>query len=111
MVSLTSPSWLAFDQQRAEGHWGTIYGIEHVPCDTQMRELLDPVFPESLRPLCKRIFRQLQRGKALERMTFLDDYYVLSLDGTGYCSSKTIHCTSCLQKVHANGRVTYAHQM
>ena len=111
MFSLKSPSLLAFDQQRAEGNLGTIYGIEHVPCDTQMRELLDPVFPESLRPLFKRIFRQLQRGKALERMAFLDDYYLLSLDGTGYFSSKTIHCTSCLQKVHANGSVTYYHQM
>jgi hypothetical protein len=58
MVSLTSPSLLAFDKQRAEGHWGTIYGMEHVPCDTHMRERLDPVSPESLRPLFKSVFTQ-----------------------------------------------------
>ena len=50
MFSLKSPSLLAFDKQRVEGHWGTIYGIGHVPGDTQMRERLDPVSPESLRP-------------------------------------------------------------
>ena len=111
MFSLKSPSLLAFDQERAEGNLHTIYGIEHVPCDTHMREILDPVSPESLRPVFKSVFRQLQRGKALEPMTFLDGHYLLALDGTGYFSSKTIHCASCLQKVHRNGSITYYHQM
>jgi hypothetical protein len=111
MFSLKSPSLLAFDKERAEGNLETIYGIERVPCDTQMREILDPVPPESLRPLFQSVFRQLQRGKALEPMVFFDGCYLLALDGTGYFSSKTIHCASCLQKVHRNGSMTYAHQM
>jgi hypothetical protein len=111
LFSLKSPSLLAFDKHRVEGNLGTIYGIDHVPCDTQMREILDPVSPESVRPLFKRVFGQLQRGKALESMRFLDDYYLLALDGTEYFSSKTIHCTSCLQKTHRNRSITYSHQM
>jgi hypothetical protein len=111
MFSLKSPSLLAFDQQRAEGNLHTIYGIERVPCDTYMREILDPVSPKSLRPVFKSLFRQLQRGKALEEMVFLDGYYLLALDGTGYFSSTTIHCESCLQRVHRNGSITYYHQM
>jgi hypothetical protein len=111
MFSLKAPSLLAFDKQRAEGNLGTIYGMERVPCDTHMRERLDPVSPESLRPVFKSVFRQLQRGKALEPMEFLDGHYLLALDGTGYFSSQTIHCASCLQKVHRNGAVTYYHQM
>jgi len=111
LFSLKSPSLLAFDKHRVEGNLETIYTIDHVPCDTQMREILDPVFPESVRPLFKRIFGQLQRGKALESMLFLDDYYLLALDGTEYFSSKTIHCASCLQKTHRNGSITYSHQM
>ena len=111
MFSLKAPSLLAFDKERAEGNLETIYGIEQVPCDTHMREILDPVFPESLRPVFKRVFTQLQRGKALESMSFLEGHYLLALDGTGYFSSKTIHCASCLQKVHRNGSVTYSHQM
>src|SRR6266851_7420941 len=111
MFSLKSPSLLAFDKERAEGNVHTIYGIQRVPCDTHMRELLDPVSPKWLRPVFKSVFRQLQRGKALEAMAFLDGHYLLALDGTGYCSSTTIHCASCLHKVHRNGSVTYAHQL
>ncbi len=111
MFSLKSPSLLAFDKERAEGNLATIYGIEHVPCDTSMREIPDPVSPESFRPVFKSVFRQLQRGKALEPMTFLDGHYLLALDGTGYFASKRIHCASCLQKVHRNGSITYYHQM
>jgi len=75
MFSLKSPSRLAFDKERTEGNLERIYGIERVPCDTHMRERLDPISPASLQPLFKSVCRQLQRGKALEPMTFLDGHY------------------------------------
>src|SRR5438132_4910885 len=111
LFSLKAPSLLAFDKERAEGNLHTIYGIERVPCDTHMREILDPVSPKVLRPVFKSLVRQLQRGKALEPLTFLDGHYLLALDGTEYFSSKTIHCASCLHRVHRNGSITYTHQM
>jgi hypothetical protein len=111
MFSLKAPSLLAFDKERTEGNLHTIYGIERVPCDTHMRTILDPVSPKVLRPVFKSVFRQVQRGKALEAMTFLDGHYLLALDGTEYFSSKTIHCASCLHRVHRNGSITYAHQL
>ena len=100
MFSLKSSSLLVFDKKRVEGNWGTIYGIEHVPCAARMRERLDPVAPESLRPVSPSVFRHLQRGKGLEPLVFFDDCYLLALDGTGSFSSNTIHCASCLEKVH-----------
>src|SRR2546422_3409871 len=111
MFSLKSPSLLAFDQERTEGNLQRVYGIERIPCDTAMREILDPVKPKYLRPLFKAIFRALQRGKALEEMVFVEGYYLLALDGTGYFSSQQIHCESCLERHHRNGTITYAHQM
>ena len=111
MFSLKAPSLLAFDKERAEGNLHTIYGIQRVPCDTYMRERLDPISPKVLRPVFTSIFRQLQRGKALEAMQFLDGHYLLALDGTEYFSSQTIHCAACLHRVHRNGSITYAHQM
>src|SRR5713101_7257723 len=59
LFSLKSPSLLAFDKERAEGNGGTLDGIARVPGDTRMREILDPVFPESLRPVFKSVCRQL----------------------------------------------------
>jgi len=74
MFSLTSPSLLAFDKERAKGNLHTIYGIERVPCDTHRRAILDPVSPKVLRPVFKSILRPLQRGKALESMACLDGH-------------------------------------
>jgi hypothetical protein len=111
LFSLKSPSLLAFDQERTEGNLQRVYGIERVPCDTAMREILDPVEPEGLRPLFTHVFRALQRGKALEEMVFVEGHYLLALDGTGYFSSQQIHCASCLERHHRNGTLTYAHQM
>jgi hypothetical protein len=111
LFSLKAPALLAFDKERAEGNWATIYGIERVPCDTHLRAILDPVSPKVLRPVFKSVFRQLQRGKALEAMMFLDGHSLLALDGTESLSSRTMHCASCLHKVHRNGTCTSYHQM
>jgi hypothetical protein len=111
LFSLKSPSLLAFDQERTEGNLQRVYGIERVPCDTAIREILDPVEPESLRPLFKLVFRALQRGKALEELVFVEGHDLLALEGTGYCSSQQIHCESCLAMHHRHGTVTYHHPM
>jgi hypothetical protein len=109
--SLKAPSLLAFAQQRAEGHVKTIYGMAHTPCDTRRRERLDPVSPAALRPSCTLVGRQLQRGKALAPMAFLEGHSLVALEGTGSFSSKTMHGASCLPKEHRNGALTADHQM
>jgi hypothetical protein len=113
MFSLKDPSLLAFDDRRHDpnDNFRTIYGINRVPSDSQMRAELDPVKPDDVRPLFQDIFRRLQRGKALEQFVYLDGCYLLSLDGTGYFSSSKIHCPSCLEKHHRGGGVTYSHHM
>ena len=110
MFSLKDPSLLAFDERRSDANMKALFGIGHIPSDTQTREILDPLDPECLRPLFGDVFRQLQRGKALEPFEFFGGY-LLSLDGTGYFSSQKIHCPSCQVKEHKNGTVTYEHQM
>jgi hypothetical protein len=109
MFSLKDPSLLAFDERRfAEPHnLKTIYSMSTIPCDTSMREILDGVSPDYLRPLYKDVFRPLQRGKVLEKMVFMEDSYLLNLDGTGYFSSKALYSNACMEKVRANGEVTY----
>jgi hypothetical protein len=113
MFSLKDPSLLAFDHRRRDplDNFRSIYGILNVPCDTQMRAILDPLDPDDLRPGFGDVFRRLQRGKVLERFGYLDGHYLLSLDGTTYFSSTKIHCPSCLVKHHRGGGVTYSHQL
>ena len=113
MFSLKDPSLLAFDHRRQnpDDNFRTIYGINRVPCDSQMRAILDPVDPTGLRAPFLEIFRHLQRSKMLEDFVYLDGSYLVSLDGTGYFSSTKIHCASCLEKHHRNGTVSYSHQL
>ena len=113
MFSLKDPSLLAFDGRRRDpdDNFRSVYGIEQVPCDSQMRSILDPVNPAGLRPLFQDIFRCLQRGKGLERFVYFEGHYLVSLDGTTYFSSSEIHCSSCLEKKHRGGGITYSHQM
>ena len=113
MFSLKDPSLLAFDNRRTtDGNLKRVYRIKTIPCDTQMRTILDEVDPEELRPHYKAIFRQLQRGKVLEKLVFMDDSYLYTMDGTGYFSSKQVHCSSCLEKKSSQtGEISYAHQL
>ena len=110
--ALKDPSLLAFEERRNDQNMRNLFGIHRLPCDTQMREILDPVDPEQLRPVYGDVFRELQRGKALESLVFLKGCYLMLMDGTGYFSSETIHCNACLQKKNQQtGEVTYQHQL
>ena len=112
MFSLKDPSLLAFDARRNDENMKALFGIGRIPSDTSMREILDGVEPECLRPSFVDVFRQLQRGKALKSFLFDQGCYLLLLDGTGCFSSQKIHCSSCMEKVNKQtGEVTYQHQM
>jgi hypothetical protein len=112
LFALKDPSLLAFEKRRYDENIKNLFRVRSVPSDTQMRTILDPLEPDLLRPMFNDVFRQLQRGKALEPYVFQAGCYLLSLDGTGYFSSKKIHCASCLQKKNSQtGEITYQHQM
>jgi hypothetical protein len=110
MFSLKDPSLLAFDERRKEEDHNlkNIFGIEQIPCDTQMREVIDNIPDESIRPAFLANFRRLQRGKALEPMVFMEGCYLLALDGTGYFSSEKLHSKACMVKVSKkSGKTSY----
>ena len=72
MFSLKDPSLLAFDERREKenGNLKRIYGMERIPCDTQMRTILDDAEPDEIKASFKDGFRQAQRGKVLEKFVF-----------------------------------------
>lgn len=113
VFSLKDPSLLAFEARKeTDSNLGSIFGIENAPGDTQMRTILDEVNPIEIRPVFTSVYRRLERSGELRKFVFLEGSYLASLDGTGYFTSKKIHCPSCLQKVNKKtGEVTYYHQM
>ncbi|HHZ97315.1 MAG TPA: transposase [Flavobacteriales bacterium] len=116
VFQLKFPSLLAFDKSQemddtTAQNLSNLFKIGRVPSDTQMREILDGIDPRDIRPAFKAVFAQAQRCKVLEKYTFMDGRYLLSIDGTGYFSSSDVHCDNCCEKNHRNGKVTYHHQI
>lgn len=110
------PSLLQFEKRKASEpmirrNLRTLYQVANAPSDTCLRERLDVISPNQLRRPFKKIFAYLQRGKALESFRYLDNHYIISVDGTGQYSSKQVHCKNCCEKKHRNGDVTYYHHM
>jgi Transposase DDE domain len=111
LFALKDPSLLAFCGRAPDHNLHSVFGLKAIPSDTQMREILDEVGPNQLRPAFKDVFRQVQRGKILEDYVFLDGCYLVALDGVEYFSSQKIHCDHCLTRTHKDGTVSYYHQM
>jgi hypothetical protein len=116
MFSLKYPSLLQFEHsshenEKVKHNLSKLYGVDKVPSDTYMRERLDTIDPEKLQSAFKACFSAVQRGKMLEQYKFLDDYYLVSNDGTGFFHSENVHCKNCCVKQHRTGKVSYYHQM
>ncbi|KJS02868.1 MAG: transposase [Desulfobulbaceae bacterium BRH_c16a] len=113
MFQLKDPSLLAFDKRRRgePENLHTVFGITTIPCDSQMRTLLDPLALSFLRAPFRTVFRQVQRGKDFEKMAYYDGHYLLSGDGTGYYSSAKVASPYCLVKKCKNGETLYYQQI
>jgi hypothetical protein len=108
-----SPSFLAHQQtmKRTKGRSNaeSIFGIEKVPCDNQIRQLLDPIAPSYLFPMFELTFNGLEATGQLDAFRTFDDNLLFAFDGTQYFSSKEIHCQNCSHKTASNGVTTYFH--
>lgn len=109
-----SPSFLAHQRtmKRSKGRSNaeTLFRIEKIPCDNQIRVLLDPLSPRQVFPVFDQVFNILeQSGRLDEFRVLLDGQLLVSMDGTGYFSSKAIHCQNCLHRTTAKEETTYYH--
>ena len=103
MFGLKSPSLLQLDREvrldgRVRGNLRRLYQVDRVPCDTRMRTRLDRVPARALRPVFRRRFRELQRGKVLKPYAVYGHHYLLSLDGTVF-----LHREPCAASTAASG--------
>lgn len=106
------PSFLEFQRrmQQTQGHNNaqTLFGVHAIPCDNQIRHLLDAVPPQALEPLYEELLQCLMREGVVEGYRTLNNKVLLALDGVTYFSSTTLHCPQCSQRSHA-GRTVYSH--
>jgi len=115
MMYFQDPSILQFQQRLDDeihnNNLRTLFQVQSIPKDSQMKEIIDEVDSSELEPVFEDWFRSLQRGKHLEQYRFLGDYYLVSFDGSGYFSSDKICCPGCLKKESKKGKIRYEHQI
>ena len=106
---MQSPSFLAHqrDMQRNKGQNNAqgLFGVERIPSDGQIRNLLDPVEPEALHERFWGIYRHLDEGGYLDKYRGVAGTRLISIDGTQYFSSREIHCPNC--RVSVRDEETY----
>lgn len=116
LFSLKDPSLLAFEARRRESesraNLRRVYGIERLPSDTQMREVLDGVAPGLIRPLLKEVVGQVQGQDGLRGHAVLGGYQAVALDGVEHFRSQKVHCTHCTVSHHGVEQVEqYSHRL
>jgi hypothetical protein len=121
MMFFHHPSLLQYQermkQKRGISNLETIFQVNSVPSDTQTREILDEVSPESLRQLLPKLFEKVRRaGWAEQYKTSVPSgknkgsYYTMPLDGMEYFHSTEIQCPGCLQREDSkSGQTSYSH--
>lgn len=110
-----SPSFLSHQQAMQESHRRnnarSLFGVEQIPSDPQIRNLLDPLAPEEFYGIFSSTFEELAEQGVLQAYRFLADHLLIALDGTEYFSSAKIHCDNCSVAHHKNGKTTYSHKV
>jgi hypothetical protein len=111
---LQSPSFLAYQQQmrqrQGQDNAKSLFGIEEIPSDGQIRNLLDPLDPSLLREPFWDIYNRLQASGHLDDYRHVGGTLLCSLDGTRFFTSEKLHCANCTVYEYEQG-TSYAHMV
>jgi hypothetical protein len=101
------PSFLSFQnlllQKYGLSNAKALFGMQEIPSDNQIRNLLDNVTPGYLSPVFVDCFHALKRSKQLDTFRIKlgnnNNDLLIALDGTQYFSSSDLHCENCSVKI------------
>jgi hypothetical protein len=110
-----SPSFLQHQRlmkpKKGKDNAQSLFGLSEIPCDNQIRNLLDPIPAKTVFEAFKNTYKWLSNNRIIENFKYLNNQLLLALDGTEYYSSKKLSCSHCNCRKHRNGSATYYHQV
>jgi hypothetical protein len=110
-----TPSFLAFqrtmEKSKGRSNAQTLFGIHQIPCDNQIRDLLDPLKPALVAPVFEQALEMLKNGGQLKGFRGFADNLLIAMDGTDYFSSSQIHCPQCSTRKLKSGEIRYFHSV
>ena len=112
---MRSPSFLAHQRALAEARTRsnaqTLFGLDRIPCDNHIRQLLDGVPTAHFDGQFHDILQDLQAHGALAPMRRLKGRALIALDGTEFFRSRKIECPNCSTRKRDDGDTGRFHQM
>lgn len=111
MFSLKSPSLLSFEEQtkQEKKNLKSIYHIESIPSDTQMRAALDPIDPNPLRDVFVSLYKKLSETGVIKEYEYFKGQVIVSVDGVEHFYSTKVHCPHCTTRTNRDGEISYHH--
>jgi hypothetical protein len=108
-----SPSFLEHQRlmksSKGKDNAESLFFLQEIPCDNQIRNLLDPVPAPTIFGTFQKVYQWLNKKGVLKQFLYLDGEILIALDGTEYFSSKKINCSHCNRRNHRNGITNFFH--
>ena len=105
-----SPSFLSHQElmqrQKGKNNAKSIFTIQNIPCDNQIRSLLDPVRPSLLFAVYEKVFSLLEQQGTIESYRAFKNNLLIALEGTWFHSSEQVFCKNCNGKETQMGKRT-----
>ena len=110
---MQSSSFLAHQRllqhKKGRNNATSLFEIERIPCDQQIRNLLDPLLAQYFHLDFWTILDEFQAHHHLENFRSALGTYLLAFDGVTYFSSEKISCPDCLKRQDRNGTEHFYH--
>ena len=110
-----SPSFLAHQttmtEAKGKSNAQTLFGMQAIPTDNHIRNLLDIVPPQQIFPMFNKVFNALNELGHLQGFRGVHEQLLIALDGTQYHCSNNIYCKNCTVTEHKNGQTRYSHSV
>ena len=110
---MQSASFLAhqrdMEQRKRSNNGRTLFKIEKIPCDNQLRNLLDPVTPDYFDADFEWIVDEMEAAGTLDAFRSYAGTLLVAIDGLTYHSSTEVHCPNCSERKDSQGTTHYYH--
>ena len=102
------PSFLSFQRdmkrKKKRSNARTLFGIEKIPCDQQIKNIIDGIEEKEIGSAYKWVISELEERGELESYKCIENTLAVALDGLTYHSSTTIHCEKCSKRRDNQGK-------
>ena len=115
MFFMQSASFLSFQRllEKGEGRSNcqSLFGIEKIPSDNYIRDMLDEADPALLAPCFERLETLLAEPPMRQAFARLGGRTLVAWDGTEFFCSQKLGCPHCLTRKRSNGEIESYHSM